>query len=79
MWGPDLKAVLSRQQSFPKQLRVQHDALLKTIEAFPPKCAPSLPRFGPIISLKFSASVCGRRKEGLAFFVLISSANLFHH
>jgi hypothetical protein len=82
---PDLKAILSRQQSFQKQLEVQYDALLKTIEAFARKCAPSLLRFGPIISSKFCGSCPtqpafgGRRKEGLAFFVLISSANLFHH
>jgi len=70
MWGPDLKAVLFRQQSFPKQLRVQHDALLKTIEVFPPKCAPSLLRFGPIISSKF----CGRCPTQPAFAVVEKKA-----
>jgi hypothetical protein len=31
---PDLKAILSLQESLQKQLEVQHDAMLKTIEAF---------------------------------------------
>ena len=32
--APDLKAILSRQESLQKQLEVQHDAVVKTIEAF---------------------------------------------
>ena len=32
--APDLKAILSRQDSLQKQLEVQHDAVVKTIEAF---------------------------------------------
>jgi len=32
--APDLKAMLSRQESLQKQMEVQHDAVVKTIEAF---------------------------------------------
>ncbi len=32
--APDLKAILSRQESLQKQVEVQHDAVVKTIEAF---------------------------------------------
>jgi hypothetical protein len=32
--APGLKAILSRQESLQKQLEVQHDAVVKTIEAF---------------------------------------------
>ena len=32
--APDLKALLARQEAMQKQIEVQHDALLKTIEAF---------------------------------------------
>jgi len=32
--APDLKAILSRQESLQKQIEVQHDAVVKTIEAF---------------------------------------------
>jgi len=32
--APDLKAILSRQESLQQQIEVQHDAMLKTIEAF---------------------------------------------
>ena len=31
---PDLKAILTRQVALQKQIEVQHDAMLKTIEAF---------------------------------------------
>jgi len=32
--APDLKAILSRQESLQKHPEVQHDAVVKTIEAF---------------------------------------------
>ena len=32
--APDLKAIMSRQDSLQKQMEVQHDAVVKTIEAF---------------------------------------------
>jgi hypothetical protein len=32
--APDLKAIMSRQDSLQKQMEVQHDATVKTIEAF---------------------------------------------
>ncbi len=32
--APDLKAIMSRQEALQKQMEVQHDAVVKTIEAF---------------------------------------------
>jgi len=32
--APDLKAIMSRQDTLQKQMEVQHDAVVKTIEAF---------------------------------------------
>ena len=32
--APDLKVIMSRQESMQKQMEVQHDAVVKTIEAF---------------------------------------------
>jgi len=32
--APDLEAILSRQESVQKQMEVQHDAVVKTIEVF---------------------------------------------
>ena len=58
--SPDLKAIPARQEAFqeqmaivPKQVEVQHDAIVKTIEAFRAEMRSEFAALGPIISLQF--------------------------
>ena len=50
--APDLKSIQAKQDVLSRQLEVQHDALMKTVEAFRAECVRSLPHCAQTTSSK---------------------------